>query len=265
MRSRYGTINPYTEEDAKEKLETLNKDEFLKKWEEDKTQLKKTISEVKKIVGEKDSHFVDLMQFIVYYRTQRTDIVNKAIYYFHPALEKLAKEKGVTYQELIHATCDEIRENKIPERSVLQDRIKDCAIVCEDGKIYCVSGKESQKIREFLKEDVTGLKEFSGTIACRGKVTGIAKLIHMPSDVNKINDGDILVTSMTTPNMLSALKIAGAFVTDEGGITCHAAILSRELNKPCIIGTRIATQVLNDGDLVEVDANIGVIKILNNK
>ena len=67
---------------------------------------------------------------------------------------------------------------------------------------------------------------------------------------------------MTHPQMISGMIKASAFVTDEGGVTCHAAIVSREMNKPCIIGTKVATQVLKDGDVVEVDANNGVVKIL---
>ncbi|MBI2476111.1 MAG: phosphoenolpyruvate synthase, partial [Candidatus Taylorbacteria bacterium] len=81
-------------------------------------------------------------------------------------------------------------------------------------------------------------------------------------DLEKVKPGDILVTSMTTPNMVPTMKRAAAFITDEGGITSHAAIVSREMKKPCIIGTKIATKVLKDGDLVEVDANSGVVKIL---
>ena len=67
---------------------------------------------------------------------------------------------------------------------------------------------------------------------------------------------------MTNPDMVVTMQKSSAIVTNEGGITCHAAIISRELEKPCIIGTKIATQVLKDGMLVEVDANKGVIKIL---
>ncbi len=70
---------------------------------------------------------------------------------------------------------------------------------------------------------------------------------------------------MTTPEMVPVMKRAAAFVTDEGGITCHAAIVSREMKKPCIIGTKIATKVLKDGDLVEVDANRGIVRILERK
>jgi len=83
-----------------------------------------------------------------------------------------------------------------------------------------------------------------------------------PHDDRGFQDGDILVTSMTRPEFMPIMKRSGAVVTDEGGITCHAAIVSRELKKPCIIGTKIATQVLHDGDLVEVDADNGVVKII---
>ena len=67
---------------------------------------------------------------------------------------------------------------------------------------------------------------------------------------------------MTRPEYLPAMKKAAAFITDEGGITCHAAIIAREMKKPCIIGTKIATQVLKDGDMVEVKANHGLVIIL---
>ena len=68
---------------------------------------------------------------------------------------------------------------------------------------------------------------------------------------------------MTFPNFISAMEKAAAFVTDEGGILCHAAIVAREMKKPCIIGTKIATQVLKDGELVEVDASKGIVRKLS--
>jgi pyruvate,water dikinase len=67
---------------------------------------------------------------------------------------------------------------------------------------------------------------------------------------------------MTTPDYVPSMKVAGAIVTNEGGLLCHAAIISRELGKPCVIATKIATQVFKDGDMVEVDADKGIIRIL---
>ena len=77
-----------------------------------------------------------------------------------------------------------------------------------------------------------------------------------------MNAGDILVSIATRPEMLPVMKKAAAIVTDEGGITCHAAIVSRELKIPCIVGTQTATSVLKDGDKVEVDTEKGVVKTL---
>ena len=83
--------------------------------------------------------------------------------------------------------------------------------------------------------------------------------------MHKISVGDILVSPMTRPDFVPAMKKAVAFITDEGGITCHAAIVAREMKKPCIIGTKIATQLLKDGMEVEVDANKGIVKIIKNQ
>ena len=106
------------------------------------------------------------------------------------------------------------------------------------------------------------VKAIKGTTACPGKASGRAKIVLSSVDFNKVENGDILISSMTTPEYMSVLKKVAAFLTDEGGITCHAAIVSREMKKPCIIGTKIATKILKDGDLVEVDADKGVVRVI---
>jgi len=93
-------------------------------------------------------------------------------------------------------------------------------------------------------------------------VTGIVKVVLLKKDLQNIPVNSVLVAPQTTPEFTPRLKNVSAIITDEGGVLCHAAIISRELHKPCIIGTKVATQVLKDGDLVEVDANVGVVKIL---
>ncbi len=105
----------------------------------------------------------------------------------------------------------------------------------------------------------------TGSCAYEGKVRGRVKIIFTPEEMGKMEKGDILVSHSTNPNILSAMIKASAIITNAGGLTCHAAIVSRELNKPCIIGTKIATKVLKDGDLVEVNANKGVVRILKKK
>lgn len=104
------------------------------------------------------------------------------------------------------------------------------------------------------------IKVLKGRIAYKGKVVGRVRIIKNKSQISTFKKGEILVSAMTTPIFLPAMKKASAIITDEGGITCHAAVVAREIKKPCIIGTKIATQVLQNGDLVEVDAERGIIK-----
>ncbi|HWH08066.1 MAG TPA: phosphoenolpyruvate synthase, partial [Candidatus Thermoplasmatota archaeon] len=98
---------------------------------------------------------------------------------------------------------------------------------------------------------LTGLGASPGTAA--GKVA----LLKDGEDMEKVRTGDILVTTMTTPDMVPAMKRAAAIVTDEGGMTCHAAIVSRELGVPAVVGTKTATKVLPDQLLVTVDGEKG--------
>ncbi len=111
---------------------------------------------------------------------------------------------------------------------------------------------------EIIKEKING--KISGTVIVKGNVTGKVKLIFKQEDVEKVNKGDILVAPMTTPDHIIAMDKAGAFVTDEGGITCHAAIIAREFGKPCIVGTHNATKILKDNDLVFVNTEKGIVE-----
>jgi phosphoenolpyruvate synthase/pyruvate phosphate dikinase len=119
--------------------------------------------------------------------------------------------------------------------------------------------KTWQKIEKFYYHSE---KEIKGVPASSGKVKGTAKIVLDARSNVIFKKGEILVASMTRPEFLPLMQKALAFVTDEGGISCHAAIVSRELGKPCIIGTRVATKIIKDGDFIEVDANKGIVRIL---
>ena len=92
-----------------------------------------------------------------------------------------------------------------------------------------------------------------GLPASPGIAVGRVKIIKSLDELNKIEKGDVLVTEMTSPDYVPAMEKSCAVVTDKGGITGHAAIVSRELGIPCIVGTGIATKVLKDGMIVTVD------------
>ncbi len=92
-----------------------------------------------------------------------------------------------------------------------------------------------------------------------GSASGAARVLTTLDESARMNDGDVLVTHMTSPDWLPLLRRAAAVVTDSGGMTCHAAIVSRELGIPCVVGTGEATRKLRDGEIVTVDASRGVV------
>lgn len=259
--SRYGEVKPYRLHQAKKALAKIDKREFLKNWTQTKQHAKKSVALAKKLLPQQHKPIIDLMQFLVYYRTHRTDVLNQSQFLAYPMLRHFAKELGLSYYHLLYCTKEEVL-GKLPPLPIIKERMKGHALLNEEGKITCLIGKDRKKLEGFFSEAGLNVKSFSGNIACTGKARGKAKIIFSSKDFAKIRRGDILVTSMTNPHMVPILKKAAAIITDEGGITSHAAIISRELKIPCIIGTKIATQVLKDGDIIEVDANKGSATII---
>lgn len=98
-----------------------------------------------------------------------------------------------------------------------------------------------------------------GIGASHGRVKGKVKIVLDPKDVDKVNEGDVLVTVMTNPLFTIAIENAKAIITDVGGLLCHAAIVARELGIPCVVGTEKATKVLEDGMEVIVDGEKGIV------
>lgn len=98
-----------------------------------------------------------------------------------------------------------------------------------------------------------------GAPASIGAASGPVKIIHKPSEIDRVEKGDVLVTEMTTPDFVPAMRRAAGIVTDTGGRTCHAAIVSRELGIPCVVGTGTATHLLKQGQMVTVDGQGGLV------
>ena len=106
---------------------------------------------------------------------------------------------------------------------------------------------------------VAGRELVKGLGAAPGFASGRVRVIASHEESDRLDDGDILVTHMTAPDWVPLMRRAAAIVTDSGGMTCHAAIVSRELGIPCVVGTAEATTILRDGELVTVDAGSGVV------
>ena len=106
------------------------------------------------------------------------------------------------------------------------------------------------------------VNEVKGECAFPGVVRGRVSIVNRAQEMDKFANGDILVSNVTDPTLLPIMKKASAFVTNMGGMTCHAAIVARELQKPCVVGTKIATRIFKDGEMIEVDAGAGIARRL---
>lgn len=186
-------------------------------------------------------------------------------------LKILAKENNLPYNLIWQMTFPEIlqvaRRKLAPDKKELNQRKKQFVYTFFNNKVNLISNKNfTNKVDKILSSKIDKQQKFiRGKVAHPGKAIGKVKIVHNIGDIKKFKARNILVSISTNPDLMPALKIAGAIVTDEGGLISHAAIIARELKKPCIIGTKIATKVLRDGQLVEVDANRGVVKILKKK
>lgn len=260
INSRYGEKVEYTPEHAEELRQELIKEDYFKKHQEEKASLKQAIEQAKSLLSQ-DAFLIDLMQFFIFYRTQRTDITNKAIFLAQDLVQKEAQKFGLTYQDFLQCSYQEIIEKNIPSQEIIAERKKSHTVYVTLGsRPKVMIGQENQKMVEQYLPANAYVDEIKGRAAYLGKIQGLVVLVHNKEDLHKVKEGSILVTSMTTPEMVLAMGKAAAFVTDEGGITCHAAILAREMKKPCLTGTQNATKIFKDGDLVEVDTEKGLVR-----
>ncbi|MBN1198975.1 MAG: hypothetical protein JXA23_06465, partial [Bacteroidales bacterium] len=211
---------------------------------------------------------INLFKEFVWFRNYRTEKFFEALFFLEPLYTRLSLEYHLDEHDLFYYLLNEvsrlfIHEGRVPADE-LEIRKRGNALLLDDNHFFLLTGDQLKRKEEELAEhEDENSTEIRGMVVCRGCVQGAVSVVHNNSELDKVKEGEILVTSMTTPDYIPALRKAAAFITDEGGVTCHAAIVARELKKPCIVGTKRATQLLRDGELVEVDANAGIIRILS--
>ncbi|MFC1598203.1 PEP-utilizing enzyme [Patescibacteria group bacterium] len=186
--------------------------------------------------------------------------INNLIWLF---LDDLARATGQPAELLYwmhYREMEDIVGNK--KWDVLKERDEKGILVLSDkGKQYFVQGDDLKALdfSSFLEVDKS-VTSLHGQVAFKGKVKGEARVVRGRKDFDRFQDGDILITNQTTPEFVPLMKRAAAVVTEQGGITCHAAIVSRELKIPCIIGTQSAMKIFKDGETIVVDGETGEVR-----
>lgn len=219
-------------------------------------------------LAEEDKKDIEFAKLTIQWIDERKVGMMKIFYYLFIFLGDLVEKEGYKYHDLAVYTVDEIDEfltggKKIGKKDA-ESRNKEVFVAYERNKkekmFYGREGKEMFEIGTRVEKQ----KELKGQVASTGgakEIKGKVRIIYDPAK-NEFNKGEILVTSMTRVGYVPMIRKAKAVITNEGGVACHAAIVSRELNIPCIVGTKNATDVLKNGDYVQINLENGVIKIL---
>lgn len=213
----------------------------------------------------------EFIQQLIDIRDRRKDEMAKSVVVIYRVANKFFREAGLPERLVPFYTLTEMDKGMGYLKKHRNEIIKR-----EKGFTVYVSTKENYEFQYGQHEkNIALIKKFylnqnknilnngniiKGQSGSSGKARGRVKIVcNLALEKEKFKPGDILVTGMTRPEFVGLMRKAKAIITDEGGVTCHAAIISRELKIPCVIGTKIATQVLRDGDKVEVDADRGVV------
>jgi pyruvate,water dikinase len=251
-----------TKNDVIQKYKDLKHPPSLKQQQNTKN---KKINLIKKLkLTESEIFVIKTIELCTKWQDDRKKYLLQTISDFEIALEELSKRLGVLSKQLKYISPNEFTEKNLLNQKTLKkitSYYPHCAYYALKNNILAFPAAAADFLNKQFQTHVNNNHDTAiGMIACKGKVTGPVKICKSVDDIERVKKGDILITSMTRPEFLPAMQKAIAFVTDEGGITSHAAIVSREMNKPCIIGTKNATKIFKDGDLVEVDANNGTVK-----
>lgn len=256
----------------KDRLELLQKEKAWKKYERSEENYTKEVCLAKEKIIKQFNLSKDIVELgkllakIAYLKSVRVDASWFFYWSIEPYFKALAKEKSFSVSQIQFLKPEEIAKlllgqeisNELPNA-----RKKMYVIYFHNQIIEEFFGQEAKDIFNYLKQNTEDNTDDTTTLigetGSPGKVTGIVKIIEKAAQIGKMNKGDILVSHTTNPTLVPAMKLAAGIVADIGGVTSHAAIISRELGIPSVVGTKNATRILKDGDRVELDANKGIV------
>lgn len=227
-----------------------------------------------------DNHLMispDLLERIGRERNQAAELFPEIEVFLKLAVREVGRELGVDGRLILNSIFSEarsyLRADKLTPVLIreIKKRVGHCfyLYIFKSGDEYMASDRKGieRVYHDFFDSQAGKVNLIKGQSVYPGKVRGRVKIILPSYNLNRSNfsKGDILIATHTNPHIMPLIKKATAIITDEGGLLSHAAVLSREFKIPCVIGAKIATKVLKDGDLVEVDANKGIVKVIKSQ
>ncbi|MBU2236150.1 hypothetical protein KKA01_03780 [Patescibacteria group bacterium] len=221
-------------------------------------------------LSDSEMRIIKVAENISYVKIIRTPMMFLSNYVIHKLMKPFLTKEGITMKQAGMMTMREMNHfmdaGEFPNINILNKRWKCCVLFdSEEGESFLYNSEAKQWVKNNVeKEEISNDgRELSGQVACadkRDKIRGVVKIVNGPEEMVKFDQEDILVSIATTPDIVPVMKKAKAIISDIGGMTCHAAVVSRELGVPCIVGTKFASRFFKDGEKVEMDMLEGIIK-----
>lgn len=238
VRVRNAFIDPFTPDD-------------IEKMKMDMRQTNRSAPFVRPFIPRAARTWAKELRDLSYLCILRTDFFYEMLWIARPIFQSLANHFGLEFYALRDYALTDLSAGEAIQQS------KDVSAACYYGRLVFFDTPL------FKLKKASSVKIVRGVVAYKGKASGTVKIVKTVDDLQKVQKADILIAQMIFPAFAPATRLSSAVVTDEGNSTCHAAIIARGMRKPCIINTKIASQVFKDGDRVEVDAIKGIIKKLS--
>ncbi len=217
---------------------------------------------VEEVLDKKIRSILHLLRILSLWREERKALMQEMCCCLDRVVEEASLDLSVDREVIRWSFPDEMDVLSSSTHAEETKARQMASVVTVDGKqsdVTVITGLEAERLlAPFIQGDMTA--DIRGTIASPGKVVGSVRVVLSANDFAQFQEGEVLVTTMTRPEFLPVMRQAAAIVTDEGGLISHAAIVARELKKPCIVGAKNATHVLKTGDIVEVNANHGLVR-----
>lgn len=262
----YYNERPKTKEEYVQVLKNMVKDNPVDNLNALKNRLEKGKIIQQNLLKKHDEPVLKVASVFGYLKDLYKESINKAILYSDNLFKEIARRtdkpegfiKKLTKEEIV----DLLKGNQ-PDSNLINERIQHSVIICDHQELTILTGKDADKFeKDYLVKLYAEKKEFKGRTASKGFAKGRVKVVLSLDDFGKVEKGDILTVMNSSPEFIPIMKKASAIIAEDGALSSHVSVISREFGIPCVVGLDVITKILKDGDLVEVDANKGIVRII---
>ena len=258
INSKYFNVNEVTYAETLKRIAGFLKMEQKEKIEDQEKEFSQTVEKIK--LNKHEQLLLNSIREQLYYKTLRKELIFLFSYAVKNLFLEIAKKEKLTYQEFISQTLDEINDffnQNIVKKQELVKRVKGFHYIFLEGKKIIIPAEDFKIAMPKAKVSI-----LRGIVGNRGRIKGRVRVIKTKEELKELRREEILVIDIVSPDYIKYVHGVSGIIINAGGILSHAVLVAREFKIPCIVGTKNATIVLRTGDIIDLDATKGKIKII---